>query len=302
MAREQTTGVILCAGRGARLGDLTAGRPKCLLPLAGRTILEWSLMNLRAAGIGDVVLVTGFRRDLIEEFLAERAEAGVTCVQNDRYATTNTAVSFNLALRVLDMDILLANVDVLYDPAILEDLVRHPVANCVAVDTDVHLEAEEVKVVVRDGRVAEIGKDIDPGRCQGEAIGLYKVGRGLIGDLRRIYDDQPFADVIKSSPTRSSERDVAPHPSLKPQAFMRQIVRAALPLGEGIILDPFMGGGSTIAAACAVGYHSIGIESDAEFYRMAVRAIPRLAALGVNENGNEISNRNVAVQTSLFAE
>ena len=189
MAREQTTGVILCAGRGARLGDLTAGRPKCLLPLAGRTILEWSLMNLRAAGIGDVVLVTGFRRDLIEEFLAERAEAGVTCVQNDRYATTNTAVSFNLAIRVLDRDILLANGDVLYDPAILEDLVRHPAANCVAVDTDVPLEAEEVKVVVRDGRVAEIGKDIDPGRCQGEAIGLYKVGRGLIGDLRRIYDD-----------------------------------------------------------------------------------------------------------------
>jgi site-specific DNA-methyltransferase (adenine-specific) len=65
---------------------------------------------------------------------------------------------------------------------------------------------------------------------------------------------------------------------------MRQIVRAALPLGEGIILDPFMGGGSTIAAACAVGYHSIGIESDAEFYRMAVRAIPRLAALVVNED------------------
>jgi site-specific DNA-methyltransferase (adenine-specific) len=122
------------------------------------------------------------------------------------------------------------------------------------------------------------------------------------GGLRRISDEQPFSDVIKSSPTRSVERDIAPHPSLKPQAFMRQLVRAALPLGEGIILDPFMGGGSTIAAACAVGYHSIGIESDAEFYRIAIRAIPRLAALGVNENGNEISNRNVAVQTSLFAE
>ena len=102
------------------------------------------------------------------------------------------------------------------------------------------------------------------------------------GGLRRIGDDQPFCDVIRSSPTRSAERDIAPHPSLKPQAFMRQIVRASLPLGEGVILDPFMGGGSTIAAATAVGYQSIGIESDPEFFAMATRAIPRLAAFVPN--------------------
>lgn len=102
------------------------------------------------------------------------------------------------------------------------------------------------------------------------------------GGLRRIGDDQPFSDVIRSSPTRSSERDIAPHPSLKPQAFMRQIVRASLPLGEGVVLDPFMGGGSTIAAAVAVGYQSIGIESDPEFFAMATRAIPRLAAFVPN--------------------
>jgi len=102
------------------------------------------------------------------------------------------------------------------------------------------------------------------------------------GGLRRISPDQPFCDVIKSAPTRGIERDIAPHPSLKPQAFMRQIVRATLPLGEGVVLDPFMGAGSTIAAACAVGYRSIGIESDSEFYQMAVQAIPRLASLVVN--------------------
>jgi len=99
------------------------------------------------------------------------------------------------------------------------------------------------------------------------------------GGLRRLSEEQPFSDVIKSSPTRGSERDIAPHPSLKPQAFMRQIVRAALPLGEGVVLDPFMGGGATIAAACAVGYHSIGIESDLEYYQMAAQAIPQLATL-----------------------
>ncbi|HYV47351.1 MAG TPA: DNA methyltransferase [Myxococcaceae bacterium] len=100
------------------------------------------------------------------------------------------------------------------------------------------------------------------------------------GGLRRISEDAPFVDVIRSSPTHKKERAIAPHPSLKPQALMRQLVRAALPLGEGVVLDPFMGAGSTIAAAVAVGYRSIGIELDATHFDTATRAIPLLATLG----------------------
>lgn len=122
------------------------------------------------------------------------------------------------------------------------------------------------------------------------------------GGLRRISDEQPFSDVIKSSPTRGVEREIAPHPSLKPQAFMRQIVRAALPLGKGVVLDPFMGGGSTIAAACAVGYRSIGIELDPEFYQMAMQAIPRLAVIAPNGNNTVFrpSDEESDYQPSLF--
>ena len=103
------------------------------------------------------------------------------------------------------------------------------------------------------------------------------------GALRRISREMPFGDVIKSSPTRPEERSVAPHPALKPQAFMRQIVRASLPLKRGVVLDPFAGAGSTIAAAVAVGYRSIGIESDPDFFKVAVRAVPVLA--GYQGNG-----------------
>jgi len=99
------------------------------------------------------------------------------------------------------------------------------------------------------------------------------------GGLRRISGEEPFVDVIKSGPTRSEERAIAPHPSLKPQSFMRQIVRSALPLGRGVVADPFMGGGSTIAAASAVGYTSIGIEHDATYFSIAKKAIPALARL-----------------------
>lgn len=98
------------------------------------------------------------------------------------------------------------------------------------------------------------------------------------GGLRRVSEDQPFGDVIRSHPTRSTERALAPHPSLKPQSFLRQVVRAALPLGEGVVLDPFAGSGSTLAAAEAVGYESIGVESDSHYVKIAKSAISALAA------------------------
>ena len=96
------------------------------------------------------------------------------------------------------------------------------------------------------------------------------------GGFRRQSQDKPFGDVIPSSPTRKNERALAPHPSLKPQAFLRRVVRGVLPLGEGTILDPFAGTGSTLAAAEAVGYRSIGIEKDRRYFELASEAIPKL--------------------------
>ena len=99
------------------------------------------------------------------------------------------------------------------------------------------------------------------------------------GGFRRPSEDRPFGDVIRSSPTHASERKLAPHPSLKPQDFLRQLVRGVLPLGEGVILDPFAGAGSTLAAANRIGYDSIGIELDPEYFKLSQSSIPALAAL-----------------------
>lgn len=97
------------------------------------------------------------------------------------------------------------------------------------------------------------------------------------GGFRRPSKEQPFGDVIRSAPTRKEERAIAPHPSLKPQRFLRGLVSAVLPLGEGTVLDTFCGAGSTLAAAEAVGYSSVGVEKDERYYLMAVEAVPRLA-------------------------
>jgi site-specific DNA-methyltransferase (adenine-specific) len=66
---------------------------------------------------------------------------------------------------------------------------------------------------------------------------------------------------------------------------LRQVVRAALPLGKGTILDPFAGAGSTIAAAEAVGYQSIGVEKDVHYFDIARKAMPKLLAFLTNEKG-----------------
>lgn len=103
------------------------------------------------------------------------------------------------------------------------------------------------------------------------------------GGFRRPSADKPFGDVIKSHPTPRAEKQIAAHPSLKPQAFLRIVARAALPLGKGVILDPFAGSGSTLAAANAIGYNSIGIEKDIKYVEMAEKAIPHLTSLSVKQ-------------------
>lgn len=114
-------------------------------------------------------------------------------------------------------------------------------------------------------------------------------GSSLVGEQRKRRRPNPAArdpedlghgtttPKNEGTPRGPDERRIAPHPSLKPQALLRQLVRAALPLGAGIVLDPFLGGGSTVAAALAVGYDSIGIQNDPTFFKIAERAMVRLA-------------------------
>ncbi|HMJ65827.1 MAG TPA: site-specific DNA-methyltransferase [Candidatus Binatia bacterium] len=108
------------------------------------------------------------------------------------------------------------------------------------------------------------------------------------GALRRPSTDKPLPDVIASGRTPKREEAISNHPCLKPQHFMRLMVRALLPLGKGTILDPFMGSGSTIAAAKAIGYESVGLELDTQYFHLAEKAIPRLAALYPHFKGEQI--------------
>lgn len=109
------------------------------------------------------------------------------------------------------------------------------------------------------------------------------------GGLRHRPDGNPFNDVIPSERTPKRERELANHPSVKPQSLMRQLVRAILPLGEGVLADPFMGSGSTVAAAEAIGYECVGVERHKDFFDLAVRSVPKLAALVADDRQGSIT-------------
>ena len=187
MNENGTTAIILCAGRGGRLRPLTDDRPKCLLSPGGRPILERCLDSLGKAGIRQTVVVTGYRADMVEAFVREKNYAGIRFVPNPEFAVTNTAVSLHLALGAIGTDVLVINGDVIFDPAVLDDLLAAPEPSAVAVDRDVPLDAENVKVIAGNGRLTRIGKDLDPRLCLGEAIGLNKVGAALLPELVRVY-------------------------------------------------------------------------------------------------------------------
>lgn len=99
------------------------------------------------------------------------------------------------------------------------------------------------------------------------------------GALRRVSAESPFLDVIESGTTPDRERAIAPHPSVKPQAFLRLLVRGLLPTETGVVLDTFAGCATTLAACEALGVEGIGLEIDPHYHAMAAAAIPELAKL-----------------------
>lgn len=181
--------VVLCAGIGRRLYPLTKDKPKSLLPLGGKTILEHIIGNLRIAGIDKIFLVTGYNRELIEDLVKNKKYNDIQFIINEEFASTNTAFSLNLVLKEIDSDFILLNGDVVFDKDILFELISHPEENCVVVDNTVNLNEEEVKVIASNGHIRRIGKELDPGDCLGEAIGMNKISRYLIPKLSHVLDD-----------------------------------------------------------------------------------------------------------------
>lgn len=173
--------IILNAGKGGRLGALTDDRPKCLVQAGGRPILDFQLDALRQSGVHELVMVVGYRADMIVEHLKRYPEFSVTWIDNPDYTATNTAYSLWLARQEMTGDFLYLNGDVLFHPELIRRLAAAPAANPLAVERK-PCGDEEVKVLLSGTRISAIGKEIQPAAAYGEFIGVARFD-GALGPL-----------------------------------------------------------------------------------------------------------------------
>jgi choline kinase len=165
--------ILLAAGMATRLRPLTAERPKCLLDVGGKSILERTLGNVIACGVDEAVIVTGFKAEMIRDEVGEKFPAlKVAWVHNERFAETNNAYSLLLSEAAAAESFLLLDSDILFPAGLLRELMACPERPCLALDRH-PCSAEEIKVLV-DGRgyLLDIGKGIEPAAAAGESIGF----------------------------------------------------------------------------------------------------------------------------------
>jgi choline kinase len=163
--------VILSAGKGSRLLPLTADRPKCLIELSGKSLLEWQLDVLRDAGVSDIVVVTGFGDTLVDAVAAKRG--GVRTLFNPFYHVADNLGSVWMARGEFDRDVLLLNGDTLVSAPLLDHVLEAdagPIA--VTIDEKEQYDSDDMKVLHEGGRLRRIGKALKPGSYNAESIGL----------------------------------------------------------------------------------------------------------------------------------
>jgi choline kinase len=190
-------GVVLAAGRGARLNGTAGHLPKCLARVGGLTLIERQISVLRAGGIDDVVVVVGCEAERVRRSCGP----GVQFVENTRFAQTNSLYSLWLARPLLLDGFVVMNCDVLLHPQLLDDLLsaRYEDALLVAYQEDdaPPLGDEEMKVQTRRGRVVDISKAMAADAADGENVGVVKFGAEGARLLAAILDERVAAGGLR---------------------------------------------------------------------------------------------------------
>ena len=193
--------VILAAGMASRLRPLTDKCPKCLLSVGSRTLLERTVDSIKAIGINDLTVVTGYREEMIRNFLTNHyPDMKLTFIQNDDYQTTNNIYSLWLARPSVDAeDFILLDSDILFDPAIVARIAQTE-GTALAVNTH-KLGEEEMKVIAGvDGMVTEISKTLDIAKAMGESVGIEKIdavySKALYSELEQMIENEKLVDIF----------------------------------------------------------------------------------------------------------
>lgn len=204
--------ILIAAGRGKRLGPHTEEIPKCMVQVGARPILGWVWKAFEAAGIEELVVIRGYRGDILETF-ARGLAPEVSCVDNAEWQTNNILLSLMTARRFLDRPCLLSYSDIIFTPSVARAAVASDAEIGLVIDrrfreiyegrTEHPLEEGEVSDLMPDRSVARVGKKaLPPADAIGEYIGLTRLGERGVATVARALDrlahdyaereDQPF--------------------------------------------------------------------------------------------------------------
>jgi choline kinase len=187
-------GVILAAGKGSRLNGIVGDKPKCLLRLGAKTLIERQTEALRRVGIDDIVVIVGCQADRVKRTCGR----DITYVENPRYQRTNSLYSLWLARPLLLDGFVVLNCDVLFHPQLLIDLLtsRHEDALLIGY-ADGPLGDEEMKIKTRRGKVAKIAKTLPASEADGENVGMAKFGAAGAKLLAGFLDERVSAGGLR---------------------------------------------------------------------------------------------------------
>lgn len=194
-------GVILAAGMAKRLRPLTDEKPKCLLEVGGKTLLQRTVDAMLSAGVEEFVVVTGYRENMIRDFItANYPLSTFSFIDNPDYEHNNNIYSLWLAMEKLHgKEVLLMDSDILCDPEAVRRVARKTVS---ALAMQQHeLGEEEMKIVVdADGRITEISKTCSPTDAIGESVGIEKMSaeytEAIYQELRKMILDEGLIDIF----------------------------------------------------------------------------------------------------------
>jgi choline kinase len=230
--------IVLAAGEGTRLRPHTATRPKCLVEVCGRTLLDWQLATLRACGIDDIVVVTGYRGEQIRP-------AGVRSYENRDYDSTNMVHTLWCAEQELTGEVVVSYSDIVFEPRVLQALLDEPGDLAVAVDLgwerywrqrfDDPLEDAETLRLDARGCIVDIGRRAqDLSEIEAQYIGLMKFAGEGLERLKAFYARASSRAAAGGNPW-SLEGPFA-------KAYMTDLLQAMIAAGHRIRAVPTQGG------------------------------------------------------------
>ncbi|RKR06943.1 choline kinase [Kushneria sinocarnis] len=166
--------IILSAGQGKRLLPYTADRPKCLIELSGRAVIEHQIDTLLAAGFERITVVLGYAIDVVEQRLRQRySDTLLDIVFNPFFELADNLASCWMARNAMQEDFLILNGDTLFEPAVLDQLLTSPQQPItLAIDHKAHYDADDMKVTVEGTRLTRVGKALALDSIDGESIGM----------------------------------------------------------------------------------------------------------------------------------